>query len=279
MLLRRSFRSLATLRSTTRHMASGGGGGTHEVRVDQELKLVRFEPTQEATAVVLFAHGLGDTAAGWADAIQMIAPSLPHVRFILPTASSIPVSLNMGMSMPAWYDLHADGRDRALEPCEGLDASAATVRGLLRAEHEGGNGGGGIAYNRMVLGGFSQGGALSLWTGLQMGLGGDEGGGGALAGVLCMSGYLPRSGTFAPCAATAAAAVPTLMCHGDADPMVQLKWAEASRDKLRQQGLEVEFAAFPGMEHSACEEELQLVARWLGERLPAQQDEAPPSGL
>ena len=248
-------------------MASGSG--THKVRVVQEQKLVRFEPTQEATAVVLFAHGLGDTAAGWADAIQMIAPSLPHVRFILPTAPSIPVSLNMGMRMPAWYDLHADGRDRALEPCEGLDASAETVRGLLRAEHEDA----GIAYDRMVLGGFSQGGALSLWTGLQM----DEG---ALAGVLCMSGYLPRSATFAPCAATTAAAVPTLMCHGDADPMVQFKWAEASRDKLQQQGLDVEFVAFPGMEHSACEEELQLVAQWLLRQLPKNlQDESPPSGL
>ena len=179
----------------------------------------------------------------------------------------------MGMSMPAWYDLHADGRDRAQEPCEGLDASAEAMRGLLRAEHEVVDG---IAYNRMVLGGFSQGGALSLWTGLRMGGVGSDG---ALAGVLCMSGYLPRSGTFAPCAATAAAAVPTLMCHGDADPMVQLKWAEASRDKLQQQGLEVEFVAFPGMEHSACEEELRLVARWLLRRLPEQHGEAPPSGL
>lgn len=129
----------------------------------------------------MFLHGLGDTCHGWDDFVQYIRPRFPNTRFILPTAPHQPVTLNMGMMMPSWYDIKGSG-DRDKETCEGIDDSKKIVDDILASEFAKG-----IAPGSTVVGGFSQGGALSLWTGLQRA---DTDA--PLAGVLCMSGYLPH---------------------------------------------------------------------------------------
>eukprot|EP01051_Picozoa_sp_SAG22_P019154 SAG22_NODE_3443_length_1708_cov_1.364201_2_plen_241_part_01 len=208
------------------------------------------------TASVVFGHGLGDSARGWASGCMQLCAELPWTRWVLPSAPAQPVTLNGGASMPSWYDLHGLG-DRAAEPCEGIDESSRTVSALVAAEA--------ARYTdappRVVLGGFSQGGALALHTAVN--------GGGPYAGVLCMSGYLPK-----PAAATlehpdVRAKLPVLLCHGEADEMVRPEWASATAARMLEIGHEsCELQWFADLGHSANEEELAAVAAWLRMVLP-----------
>ncbi len=110
---------------------------------------------------------------------EHLAESMPHVKFIVPTAATMSVTLNGGMPMPAWYDI-VGLDDRAGESCDGIDASCARIRAMLAAEHAAG-----LPYHRMALAGFSQGGAMSLFCGLQQPA--EQ----KLAGALILSGYCP----------------------------------------------------------------------------------------
>ena len=161
------------------------------------------------TASVILTHGLGDSARGWAGAALQLAEGLPWTRWVLPTAPTQPVTLNGGMSMPSWYDIEGLS-DRASETCEGIDRAQETLERLAQAELEEL---GDANAGRLVLAGFSQGGALSLHTALRWE------GEPLPAGVLCMSGYLPCPGS-APEQSTVRE-TPMLICHGDADPMVR----------------------------------------------------------
>jgi len=116
-------------------------------------------------------HGLGDSSAGWESTADMLSDQCPHIKFIVPTAPTIPITLNGGMSMPGWYDIKSLGASdedlsptRVLDTCDGIEKSRAAVEAMLEAESRAT----GLPYNRMMLGGFSQGGALSLYTGLQV---------------------------------------------------------------------------------------------------------------
>ncbi|DAZ95385.1 TPA: hypothetical protein N0F65_001043 [Lagenidium giganteum] len=205
------------------------------------------------TAAVVFVHGLGDTAHGWADAMQQLSRELTHVKFVLPTARAQPVTLNMGMRMPSWYDIKSltksDDDDAA-----GIDESRDILLSLINKQVEAG-----IPHSRIVLGGFSQGGAMSLYTGFQIKK--------ALAGLLVFSGYIPKQKDFALTPETAN--VPLLMCHGDADEVVQFQWGKLSKDKLEAAGAKnVEFRVYNGMGHSACMEELEDAKHWLQRVIP-----------
>ena len=113
-----------------------------------------------------------------------MAERMPHLKFIMPTAPTQPVTMNMGMRMPSWYDI-VGLDERSNENCQGIEASKATLETILAKEHQDT----GLPYSRMVLAGFSQGGALSLYTGLQL----EQG---ALAGIVVLSGYLPAASQF-----------------------------------------------------------------------------------
>ncbi|KAJ0399392.1 hypothetical protein P43SY_008150 [Pythium insidiosum] len=208
---------------------------------------------EKPTATVVFVHGLGDTAHGWADAMQMLSKDLPHVKFVLPTAKSQPVTLNMGMRMPSWYDIKSLSKSDD-DDADGIEASRDRLLGFIEKEVAAG-----IPHSRIVLGGFSQGGAMSLFTGFQMKV--------ALAGVLCLSGYIPKMKAFAVTPETKQ--VPLLMCHGEIDPVVQFQWGKLSKEKIAASGVQqVEFRTYPDMEHSACMEELDDIKRWLTRVLP-----------
>jgi len=244
------------------------------------------------TASVILCHGLGDTAEGWVDPARYLSNQLPHVKFILPTAPTQPVTLNMGMSMPSWYDIV--GLDsRSNEVCDGLDDSMDRILGLLEEEalpvrdsdddagDESCKSTSSIDYSRMVLMGFSQGGALALYTGMTQrrvhkqqqqqqqsqppeGLG--------LAGIVVMSGYLPRSKQFA--VAPGSENTPILHCHGMQDPVVPVQATELSRERVSSSVEGVggkgvyEVKTYPGLEHSVSMEELNDVAAFLKRVLP-----------
>lgn len=160
------------------------------------------------SATVILMHGLGDSAEGLSDLAENWMLALPHIKFILPTASVMPVTLNGGMPMTAWYDI-VGLDDRASESCNGIEASVQRVRDILSSEHSNV----GMPYSRMMLAGFSQGGAMSLFTGLQLPDTEQK-----LAGLMVMSGYLPAASQFKLTAGFES--VPVRHVHGSADPVV-----------------------------------------------------------
>eukprot|EP00439_Symbiodinium_sp_Y106_P056095 s1120_g7.t2 len=142
--------------------------------------------------------------------------------------------------------------DRADESCEGLEDSCATVEAFIQEQKSGG-----IPAEKIVVAGFSQGGALSLFTGLSRPY--------RLGGVVCMSGYLPFARTFVP--SPDASSTPVLHCHGSADQVVRLSWAHAGRKRLEEVGISLDWRVYEDMGHSACDEELDDVASWIADRI------------
>eukprot|EP00544_Gedaniella_sp_CCMP2646_P005593 CAMPEP_0202484874 /NCGR_PEP_ID=MMETSP1361-20130828/3835_1 /ASSEMBLY_ACC=CAM_ASM_000849 /TAXON_ID=210615 /ORGANISM="Staurosira complex sp., Strain CCMP2646" /LENGTH=281 /DNA_ID=CAMNT_0049113631 /DNA_START=83 /DNA_END=928 /DNA_ORIENTATION=- len=213
-------------------------------------------PRNEAaqSGLVVISHGLGDTAEGFVDVAEFLAKELPHVKFILPTAPTQPVTMNMGMPMPSWYDI--TGLDeRANENCKGLDQSKLTISQILENEHASTQ----LPYSRMVLAGFSQGGALSLFTGMQLPQ--------RLAGIILLSGYLPAASKFQ--ISPGLEDTPILHCHGTADPMVPLAVAQKSQELLAEKGAkEYVLKPYAGVVHTVSMEEIQDVKDFLKRVLP-----------
>jgi len=207
-----------------------------------------------ASAAVILIHGLGDSAQGWASGAMQLQEHVPHAKFVLPTAPTSPVTLNGGYKMTSWYDIESlDNREA--EKAAGLEESREYIAGLVAKEIAGG-----IPANRIVVSGFSQGGAMSLVFGLQH----TE----ALAGVVSMSGYLVAADRFTLSAA--GKGMPTLMCHGTDDAVVKHSWGLQSRAKLEEQGIaNLQFKEYPGMGHSSCPQEMSDVGAFLKARIPA----------
>lgn len=155
--------------------------------------------------------------------------------------------------MPAWYDIRAlSGRSK--ETCEGLEDSTKFIQSLVKKEVENG-----IPESRIVLSGFSQGAALSLWVGLQYEK--------KLGGILVMSGYLPRPQAFKP--TPAALDTPVLFCHGTSDDVVLYDWAKQSEKAVRDQGVHnVEFKVYERMGHSVSPGELKDALKFLSTVVP-----------
>lgn len=207
-------------------------------------------------------HGLGDTAEGWIDvAAGLLARELPHVKFILPTAPVRPITLNGGYPMPGWYDIKSLSADRAKESCDGIADSQATILKFIADETAAGEGKPGLAASRIALAGFSQGGAMSMFVGLNYPT--------TLAGMLVLSGYLPVPESVKP--TPEALATPLLHCHGDADGVVPLAYGRDAHDRAKTMGVkEPQFKVYRGLAHSASDEELRDVVAFLKRVLPAE---------
>ena len=226
---------------------SSAAASTRVVR-DRATNTITVNAAEKADALVVLAHGLGDTAEGFADVAQMFSQKLPKVKFVLPTAPTQPVSLNMGMKMPAWYDITGLS-DRANEECEGIEDSMKTIQKIMDEQHENE----GIPYNRMILTGFSQGGALSLVTGYQLEKEKKVG------GVVCMSGYL-AGGAKKFKLTPGLEDTPVVHFHGTSDPMVKYEWAELTETQLKEQGASnYKLVPIQGMPHTVFPEELGMV--------------------
>ncbi|HKE95668.1 MAG TPA: alpha/beta hydrolase-fold protein [Povalibacter sp.] len=211
---------------------------------------VQLEPTAPANAAVIWLHGLGANGYDFASVPpELNLPSTLSVRFIFPHARQRPVTVNNGIVMPAWYDIQVLGGGLGVEDDAGIRESAGVIGGYIEREMAAG-----IASKRIVVIGFSQGGAVALHTGLRYPQ--------RLAGVAALSSYLPLRNSLAAEAAPANRDVPVLMCHGVYDPVVPAAMGVASRNLLQQLGYAVEWHTYP-MQHSVCMEEIADISRWL----------------
>jgi phospholipase/carboxylesterase len=220
----------------------------------QLLPCVEVDAQVPATASVIFLHGLGADGHDFEPAVP--AFGLPWARFIFPHAPSLPVTINGGYVMPAWYDIRTlgfDPHERAREDANHIRASAAAITALIARENARG-----IASDRIVLGGFSQGGAMALFTGTRH----PE----TLAGLLVLSAYevLPDSRHEHT---RANADTPILFCHGRNDPLVPAFAGRAAYEATLAPGRDVRWYDFP-IQHEVSLPELQVAAGWLRERLP-----------
>lgn len=203
-------------------------------------------------ASVIWLHGLGADGHDFVPLVPELRLSPPAaVRFVFPHAPVRPVTLNGGLPMRAWYDireLSTSGRqDEA-----GTRASAARIDALIEREIARG-----VASDRIVVAGFSQGGAVALHTALRYPL--------RLGGVLALSTYLPLHESVAREASAANRDVPILMCHGLYDPVLPLQLGEKSRDFLASLGYAVEWKPYP-MQHAVSPPEIGDISGWLTAR-------------
>jgi phospholipase/carboxylesterase len=214
---------------------------------------VVLEPPQRANASVIWLHGLGADGHDFVPLIpELRLPQALRVRFVFPHAPVRPVTLNNGMRMRAWYDI-VGLRPGAPEDERGIRDAGRTVDGFVARERAAG-----IDSRRIVIAGFSQGGAVALHAGLRQ----QE----ALGGVLALSTYLPLPGKLAGEAAAPNAKLPILMCHGSNDGVVAPQFGRQSRDLLRGAGYTVAWKEYP-MQHEVCSAEIGDIASWLQERL------------
>ena len=210
---------------------------------------VVIEPSKPATAAVVWLHGLGADGHDFEPvAAELGRGGLDDIRFVFPHAPVRPVTINGGMEMRAWYDIAGPELDRRADE-EGVRASAGIARDLIDEQIARG-----IAGERIVLAGFSQGGAIALYAGLRFPF--------RVAGILALSTYLPAAKSLAAEAHAANRDVPIFLAHGSQDPVIALVLSEHSRAAMADLGYIVELHTYP-MPHSVCAEEIRDIANWL----------------
>jgi phospholipase/carboxylesterase len=216
----------------------------HETALD-----VLLVPNAPPVGTVIVLHGLG--ADGW-DFVPVVQelrlPDALPLRFLFPHAAVRPVTVNNGYEMRAWYDIR-DFSITGREDLEGITEAADRVHAYVARERDAG-----VTPDRVVLAGFSQGGAVALHAGLRS----PE----RLAGVVAMSTYLPFKSRLAAEISQTNRDLPILMCHGTQDAVVSVELGQLSRDVLKEHGYEVEWHAYP-MGHEVCMPEIARVAQWL----------------
>lgn len=211
-------------------------------------------PDMTADAAVIWLHGLGADGHDFAAIVpELRLPSQMALRFIFPHAPSIPVTINNGMVMPAWYDILEMDVQRKVDDGQ-LRTSARRVHELIEREKERG-----VPAERIVLAGFSQGGAVVFEAALTC----SE----RLAGVLSLSSYFATADSIRPDPANRD--IPVRICHGTLDPVVAPSYGERSAERLRAMGYDVEYSTYR-MAHAVCQEEIRDIASWLQRVLPVQ---------
>jgi phospholipase/carboxylesterase len=216
---------------------------------DDPLDALEVETAPSPVAAVIWLHGLGADGHDFVDIVPVLRlPAGLAVRFVFPHAPMRPVTINQGMVMRAWYDVHDDPGPRRTDEA-GVRASQRQIEALIARETARG-----VPARRLVLAGFSQGGAMALQTGLRHGQ--------RLAGIIALSCYLPLADRLPAEAAAANRDVPILMAHGIHDPLIPLARARQARDILVGLGYPVEWHEYP-IPHSVSDAEIRDVAAWL----------------
>jgi len=213
------------------------------------LDRITIEPAIPATACVIWLHGLGDSGAGFAPVVPHLNLPQDHsIRFIFPHAMNQAVTINNGLMMPAWYDIkNADLHNRA--DMEGVLDSEELVRALLQEQIDGG-----ISANNIVLAGFSQGGVMSLFTGLRF----EQ----TLAGIMGLSCYLPITNQLPTKLSTANNKTPVLQHHGQLDDVVPVTSGEMAHKLLSESGYNTHWQVYR-MAHSVLPQQLKDIGKWL----------------
>ena len=219
------------------------------------LPHLTIETNTEPVAAVIWMHGLGADGHDFANLVpELDLRGCAPIRFIFPHAPCIPVTINNGYVMPAWFDIQGVN-GQGPRDAEGIRRSEAAIRALIAQERVRG-----IKAKNIVLAGFSQGCAMALHTGLRF----EE----RLAGIVALSGFLPLAETIAAERHTANADTPVFMAHGSYDTVVFPERGENSRDTLLALGQPVQWQVFP-MDHSLCQSEVTEISAFLQKVLPA----------
>ena len=210
----------------------------------------------EPKGTIIWMHGLGADCWDFVSVVKELGlPEDLPLRFIFPQAPTRSISINNGQRMPGWYDITLselqDGPARKADEA-GVRETQAFINALIAREATRG-----IASDKIVVAGFSQGGAIALQTGLRHPQ--------PLAGVLALSTYLPLENSLATERTLANANIPILMAHGTQDPLVPVTLARLSKGKIEAQGYKVEWREYP-MQHSVCMEEVDDIGTWLAKR-------------
>lgn len=218
----------------------------------ESKEAVILEPETPANAAVVWLHGLGADGNDFVPiAGELRPPAAASVRYIFPHAPVRPVTINGGMPMRAWYDIVSLTRaDQQDDP--GIRASAQVAQDFIESQVAAG-----VPRGRIVLAGFSQGGAIALHAGLRQAE--------PLGGILALSTYLPLHTTIFTELSPAGRATPILMCHGLYDNVVPPALGTSSRDGLRQLGCAVDWHEYP-MQHQVCEDEIDDLSAWFKAR-------------
>lgn len=217
------------------------------------IELETIEIGSNPSAAVIWLHGLGADGHDFVPIVpQLGLPGTVSIRFIFPHAPMQPVTINGGYVMRAWYDIK-DTNLLLEEDKKGIQDSQGIVNNLIDAEINRG-----IAANRIILAGFSQGGAIALYTGLRSSQ--------QLAGILALSTYLPLADTTETERSEQNRSIPIMMAHGIADPVVPLVAGLDSKERLIQLGYSPNWYEY-SMEHSICEQEIVDIGRWLSNNL------------
>jgi len=213
------------------------------------LQNIEIETAPNPTVAVIWLHGLGADGNDFVPLVNELDLSgLPGIRFVFPHAKTMPVTVNGGYVMRAWYDITGAELTRR-EDEGGLRASQRDVEALIAREKARG-----IPASRIILAGFSQGCAMTLQTGMRH----PE----KLAGMLCLSGYLPLAASVAAERTEESLATPIFMAHGTHDNVVPFARARESKEVLVSLGYEVEWHEYM-MQHSLCLEEVQDISKWI----------------
>jgi phospholipase/carboxylesterase len=219
------------------------------------LHTIDIETAPKPAAAIIWMHGLGADGNDFVPLVpELDLRGCAAIRFVFPTADTRRVTVNGGYMMRAWYDIFDTGIDRRDDEV-GLRASQLQVEALIAREVARG-----IPAERIVLAGFSQGCAMTLQTGLRHPQ--------KLAGLMCLSGYLPLSTKLAAEHSPASLEVPIFMAHGDDDTVIPIDRGEQSRTFLAAQGYAVEWREY-AMGHTLCPQEIADIGAWLRRVLPA----------
>ena len=213
------------------------------------LDCITLEPDSPATACVIWMHGLGADGNDFVPIVpELNLPAGHGVRFVFPNAPTMPVTINGGYVMRAWYDIVSAELDKRADEA-GVRRSQALIEELIADQRSNG-----IAADRILLAGFSQGGVIALQTGLRH----KE----RLAGIMALSTYLACADSLGVEASAANRQIPLFMVHGSMDPVIPVTLAKLSKARLETHGYDVEWHEY-GMPHSVCAEEIDDIAAFL----------------
>lgn len=216
---------------------------------DPLLTTVEIEPVGTARSSVIWMHGLGADANDFHPIVaEMRLPAALGIRFVFPNAPVRPVTINGGMPMRAWYDVLTMDLPRREDPDGVYDSERALVALIEREQQRG------VPAERIVLAGFSQGGAMALHTGLRYPQ--------RLAGILALSCYIPLADCLSADRHLANQATPILITHGDYDAVIPLRYGQLSVERLQSLGYQPEWHHY-GMGHEVCWDEIRDIAAWL----------------
>ncbi|KAA8904954.1 acyl-protein thioesterase 1 [Sphaerosporella brunnea] len=210
------------------------------------------------TSTLIFLHGLGDTGNGWSSISEnfRLRRKFDECAFIFPHAPSIPITVNMGMRMPGWFDITSFGDISLKEDEAGIMKSVQHLHKIIEEQINKG-----VPSERIIVGGFSQGGVISLLGGMFCPH--------KLGGIVAMSTWLALVDKVPSLLHDANKNTPIFQAHGEIDNIVRHSWAVKSRDLLRNaHGREIEWHSYPNLEHSADPQEIDALQKWMEQIIP-----------